>query len=344
MAPLIAPKQAGDGEPSPDNIRRISGWTGAKLTRCGKNLAKSIYSTGTTAIYDTALFIDCDLKPSTTYTLSFVGTAGNGIFLNDFIATEYIEIHMRGGRESITFTTKSVMDYNGQYASGKGWLIFKNSNNLSTPTVFTDVQLELGSTATAYEPYQGDTYTADFGQTVYGGTLDWNTGVLTVDMALYTFDGSEGLISGGWSNPYSYVLWGFLPDVVNYGMSDTADAYCSHYIVRSVANVITNAISGFAIYDHGHLIFSSPTHADADAFKSYLAAQHAAGTPVQVCYRLATPTTIQLTSVQIAALAGTNTLYTDCGDTRAAGRSDMTWVTQGILDRLAALEAAAVSE
>ncbi len=41
-------------------------------------------------------------------------------------------------------------------------------------------QLELGSTATSYEPYQGSTYTTSLGQTVYGGTLDMVTGVLTV--------------------------------------------------------------------------------------------------------------------------------------------------------------------
>ena len=36
------PKQEGSGEPSPSNIRLISGFNNAKLTRCGKNLAKSI--------------------------------------------------------------------------------------------------------------------------------------------------------------------------------------------------------------------------------------------------------------------------------------------------------------
>lgn len=58
-------------------------------------------------------------------------------------------------------------------------------------------QLELGSTATAFEPYQGDTYAADFGQTVYGGTLDWNTGALTVEWGLISSYAGEAL-SGEW--------------------------------------------------------------------------------------------------------------------------------------------------
>ena len=91
VATLIALKQAGDGEPSPDNIRRISGWTGAKLTRCGKNLAKSMKSTDITGLYGSALFLGADLKPSATYTLSFVATAGNQLFVNNNIS-EYQEI------------------------------------------------------------------------------------------------------------------------------------------------------------------------------------------------------------------------------------------------------------
>ena len=279
VATLIAPKQAGTGEPSPDNLRRISGWTGAKLTRCGKNLAKSKNSTNITGLYGSALFLGADLKPSATYTLSFVATAGNQLFVNNNIS-EYQEISTSGNRQSVTFSTKSTIsadDYE-QYDSEKGWIIFKNAGDLSTPTVFTDVQLELGSTATAYEPYQGDTFTTDFGQTVYGGTLDWNAGVLTVEWGLISSYSGEAL-PGEW-------------------------------------------ISDRDIYSAG----ATPT------------------TGAQIAYKLATPTTIQLSPVQIAALAGTNTLYTDCGDTRAAGRSDMTWVTQGILARLAALEAAAVSE
>ena len=34
----IEPVQSGSGDPSPSNVRPITGWTGATLTRCGKNL------------------------------------------------------------------------------------------------------------------------------------------------------------------------------------------------------------------------------------------------------------------------------------------------------------------
>lgn len=140
------------------------------------------------------------------------------------------------------------------------------------------VQLELGSAATEYEPYQGDTFTADFGQTVYGGTLDWNTGVLTATHGQIAAYAGESL-PGAW-------------------------------------------ISDRDVYADGAM----PT------------------TGAQVVYKLATPTTIQLTPQGIAAMEGLNSLYSSTGDTEVAGRTDMGWLTQGILDRLAALESAAVSE
>ena len=139
------------------------------------------------------------------------------------------------------------------------------------------IQIEQGSAATTYAPYQVDTYTSDFGQTVYGGTLDWNTGVLTATHGQIAAYAGESL-PGAW-------------------------------------------ISDRDVYADGAM----PT------------------TGAQVVYELATPQTIQLTPQEIAALEGLNSLYSSTGDTAVAGRADMGWLTQGIMDRLAALESAAVN-
>ena len=62
---------------------------------------------------------------------------------------------------------------------------------------------------------------------------------------------------------------------------------------------------------------------DASAFSSYLAAQHAAGTPVQMAYKLATPTPFTATGAQpIPALAGVNTVLTDADSATVTGRAD----------------------
>ena len=340
------PKQEGSGNPSPDNIRPISGWTGAKLTRCGKNLfdkdsamLNSWYSYSPEipnaqpfdGVFASKLI---PVRPGEVFTLTNYIT-GEGYGLVKYLVSETDTggissvrgedvITCDGTKQVYTFTVPAKVRYIG---------ITGDMANIDK------VQLELGSTATTYEPYKGDTYTIGFGNTYYGGTLDWNTGVLTVDRALYTFDGSENFVNGGWNNPYSYVRWDLFPDVVKYQMSVVADAYCSHYAVGSVGYVITNEIAGFGIYDRGHMIFSSPTHADVDAFKSYLAAQHAAGTPVQVCYKLATPQTIQLTPQEIKAIKGINTLYSNAQELTVIGRVDTMYQLSKLAERVAALEA-----
>ena len=48
-----------------------------------------------------------------------------------------------------------------------------------------------------YEPYRGQTITLPFGQTVYGGTLDWTTGALTVTQAeIASYNGE--VLPGAW--------------------------------------------------------------------------------------------------------------------------------------------------
>ena len=80
-----------------------------------------------------------------------------------------------------------------------------------------------------------------------------------------------------------------------------------------------------------------------DSWKSYLAAQYAAGTPVTIAYKLATPQPIQATGSQsLPALPGENVLTTNAGSLTVTGRADPTHTIQVLTDRIAALETAAV--
>ena len=56
------------------------------------------------------------------------------------------------------------------------YICIYGSNNITTSDV-SDIQIEVGSTATAYEAYEAPTqYTASLGRTIYGGTADIVTG------------------------------------------------------------------------------------------------------------------------------------------------------------------------
>ena len=63
--------------------------------------------------------------------------------------------------------------------------------------------------------------------------------------------------------------------------------------------------------------------ASVDDLNAYLAAQYAAGTPVQIAYKLTTPTPFTVTGAQpLPALSGTNTVLTDADSVAVTGRAD----------------------
>ena len=89
---------------------------------------------------------------------------------------------------------------------------------------------------------------------------------------------------------------------------------------------------------------TSSNDAAIASWRSYLAAQAAAGTPVQVAYRLADPAPIQAAGGQpIPALPGENTLVTDGDGLHVTSRADPLAAVQEIERRMAAIEQAFTS-
>lgn len=199
--------------------------------------------------------------------------------------------------------------------------------------------LEFGSAAAEYTPYQGDTFSADFGQTVYGGTMDWNTGVLTVEWTA---------IDGGSRNWTAYTDGGvavFLGDGNPAKIYGAFNVISSHY--KTSKNMLVSQMGDMEIkgsQSSGAIFVRDTRYTDPTAFK-------AAMSGVQICYQLQKPITIQLTPAQITALQGMNNIWCDVGETTVSGRKDILWLTSGLLQRIqtlestiATLEAAALSE
>lgn len=323
----FGPVQAGSGDPSPSNIRPISGWTGAKLTRCGKNLLPyfiaetkngvtlSVASDGTITLNGTPSaqtnFVTVLPTPLSVgkYTMSISSNAINGYIETWLENTDdwstIGDVSSGASNNSKTFETTKV------YHRAK-LAIFTDAGTLSN--VQLKIQLEASSAASTYEPYCSDTYAADFGQTVYGGTLDWNTGVLTADMGIKVFDGTESINT---ENGY-YNFWAenVPQDAIN------IPGICSHYPYKKYY-VPDEKQYGLNISYGIRFHVDMSVYPTADAFKSYLAAQYAAGTPVQVCYRLAEPVVVQLNLPAVYPLDGTNVLYGGAGalevDSTASG-------------------------
>ena len=119
----------------------------------GKNLAISYADGAKSDAYYTALHINTELKPSTEYTISFIGANGHTIYLNEnvFNVGSGIFTTCTGERQSITATTLNVLP--SVERNARGWQIFKNNTGNTVVPSFTEVQIELGSMAAPYAPY-----------------------------------------------------------------------------------------------------------------------------------------------------------------------------------------------
>lgn len=153
----------------------------------------------------------------------------------------------------------------------------------------------------------------DFGQTVYGGSLNWNTGELTVNMVLKLLDGKEN-----WSDAH-YTNVVTLTDI-----SVTKGSKVLSNIFQSVDEQPDTSFRTGKVYayaSHIQVGYKSVAN-DLAGFKTFLAEQYSTGTPVQLCYTLKDPITIQLTPHEIIALSNANTLCCDTGDTTVTGKAD----------------------
>lgn len=187
--------------------------------------------------------------------------------------------------------------------------------------------------------------------TIYGGEVDAVAGEGQETRKLVTLDGTEKWYTWG-VNAYNSAVTGFYTYGINdYATTNTA-GICSHlYNENGDVWGGRNSGIGFSAIGQSHyFIFSVPTATLADvsdnsaaiaSLKSYLAAQYAAGTPVQVCYKLAEPVPFTATGGgEIKALRGTNTLLTDGDTLTVTGREDLTHA----ISELRAAQATATKE
>ena len=130
------------------------------------------------------------LKPNTTYTVSQNSGEYSGtpiILINNALpvgGANYFDL--RKASDTKTYTTDST----GQLYIGS---VNSYDDVAYARLQVCNVQIEIGSTAHAYEPYTTPTqYTASLGRTIYGGEVDIVNGVGTDENGNdFTFDGQE---------------------------------------------------------------------------------------------------------------------------------------------------------
>lgn len=326
------------------NIRPIIGMDAVSVVRCGKNLVNVGNASGRLT---NGNFITKPLnyvaEPDTTYTLSLDITSNVEPFNlsigvgdeNGYRQDIAYKNKYTSGRIALTFTpAKDKLEkYNRLYIR-----VPRYDTATTCDYTVSNIQLEYGATATAYEPYNGDTYTMELGQTVYSGSVDWNRGVMVVDKAFVEFDGTEtfvGYASGSSRLPmckltltpktygkvYSNMLMGAYSYSEIVGKANTAAVNNGNIIIH------LDGIQG-----NDNTIFTDLTNK--------LAALKAEGNPLQVCYELEEPQEIPLTPLIIRGVKGENILKTNADRMTLFGRVETMATIRDLQARIEALEEA----
>ncbi len=192
---------------------------------------------------------------------------------------------------------------------------------------YKNIQLELGNAPTTYAPYTGQTATLTLPHTIYGGTVDAVTGDGQETWKLLTLDGTET-----WTPEITNISGksGFCLRVKDIQTPTTPNQkgqiVCNKYVTRTANDTYTTK-TGISIEAANNKYFRiyDEVYADKDItdWKAYLASQYAAGTPVQIAYKLAEPVPFTATGAQpIPALSGVNTVITDADSVTVTGRAD----------------------
>lgn len=346
------PTQAGEGDPSPDNVRPIKGRDSVVVERCGGNVIEFL----STNDFNSGIKIAVDAEKNITLNGTTVEKSNIviGMCRLHWVAGKTYTMYVKkvggsaslGSDDGITFAySLFTMDYNHYFRGDT------NSKNLDAyiasnaafaetelifmlqcwrvNTVFNNFKFQIevieGTTApTTYKPYIGSINTLTLPETVYGGEVDAVTGAGNEEWGLATFDGSEAWTIGGLAADKRdwYYVTPKIAGAIN-SPPKSGNEICSHYPHYDVAN--NNTGKGCAlVWGAFRVRWGDIIPENTDAWKAYLAAQAAAGSPVQIAYRLAEPVAFQATgNGPIMPLDGeTNTIMTDADSVAVTGRAD----------------------
>lgn len=315
---VIVDIEATGGNGTPDSPIPINGYTEANITRCGVNLfdEETVYSAykiannrfkGTAAQISNvenslskyigqtvtiSCFFDLTVQPSPTRI--YIASTING---TTYSSADVIQGN--SGIVSLTVTPATANDiFKINWGSG-------GSNYFE----FGSIQIEKSNTASDFTPYNGQTYTIAFGQTVYGGVLDVTRGKLHVTHG-YVDLGSLSWNKFNTTSPH-WRFRAFIDDIKRSASSvSIADIKCPIFSAGSPTDtwIGTTPYIIASANDADAIFVVDEDYSDADAFTTSM-------NGIICVYELATPFDIDLTPEVISAVVGTNNVFADCGET-----------------------------
>lgn len=322
----IEPVQSGSGDPSPDNVRPISGHTQAVATRTGVNVWDEEWELGG---------INADTGSNVTGTTQ--------IRSKNYIPVKPgMQLYIKAPNQASSSagnlqgryydSNKQYLGYNPATEVGKVLTVPDNCYYIRFAcqmyygtTYNNDISINYPATDTDYHEGHAQTVTIDLGDTIYGGTLDVGTGVLTVDrqiVDLGTLNWTQSNTAAGAPYPHRW----FSNAVSNMsGSATTANGLCNKYATVPYSggsadpNVILNGQRDYVCSSEArgyiNVIDSAKDSLTPAQFKSAMDGTY-------IVYKLANPFEVTLTANEITTLLGQNNIWSDAGNVDVEYRAD----------------------
>ena len=316
-----------------ERINNQTNTSGTSTT--GYTLSNNAVTISKDVIYYGRVFFSAQYLPAGTYTLSFKTSASGSrrvaISVRKMVSprTDLVALTLlSAGSASVSFTVSE--------ATNVAVSIQPETSATGTITI-TDIQIEVGSSATQYEQYQGERYYPISDNPIYGGTLDVVTGVLTITNICHSITGGV-VLYGNYGDDNAPLYYVTIPDYLNVhvhqaGTSSSNYKLLSNYFAFNTSNSLTgmrdgeirtNTSSGTTYATRYYFRWDDAT--DAVAINTAFSIN-----PLQVVAVLETPLVYQLTPVQVKTLLGYNNIWTDNGTVEVQYRADIGLYIQKII-------------
>lgn len=315
---MIVPLQAGSGDPSPSNVRNISGFTQAKIYRSGVNLWDEVFesgsintTTGQNETYGTDRMRSKNyipVRPNTTY--YFASTNNKYVYIYCYgLDNSYIGIY--GGGASLrnaTFTTPSGC-YFIRFRTDNYGTSYNNDMSINYPSTDTTYHAHVSGMVTYIVSWQSSE------GTVYGGYLSYENGSWTITLTHKMVDlGSLNWLRyspDGTNIPVYYAgITGLKPN--------TSNGLCEIFKVIPWQALTNRTDKTLCVHPSIASVYIADTdYTTAESFK-------AAVDGYKYICALAEPVTYGLSdNTVIETMLGDNNFYADCGSVDLTYRADI---------------------
>ena len=307
----FTPVQSGTGDPSPENVRPIYGKSLMNVSVMGTNIFDGEMENGDINS-DTGQ--NSGTSSSRYRSKNYIPIKAGSYYFHSPGRTGTVRVFVYNSDKTFRlYTTWNVNAVNTISYERMGFIRFRFSSGQVEGDA--SISINFPSTEADYVPYAegSNTYPITFPEeagTVYGGTLDLTTGVLTVDLAVISKKWSDFEVKGSaFGFEYrTYVIGENVLDA-DHGGGSAGNHFCNCMIYSyATASVGTNH----------YFINSSKT------VSAYMAEGTSEDTDILILAKLVESHEYQLTPQQIQTLIGDNVIFSDTN-----GENTITYLKKG---------------